>query len=221
MGDKMNKIDNISRDIKDKYSELFSTSHIFREEYLVRRRKLYIQIFNIMQELHITSFLDIGCAYGLLVEYANSRGINGVGLDLHIDELVQFHNNLSHSKGKFIYGSAEDEKLIENIAQRFELIILLDTLRYLKICEHLNKLNASWVIVKEVCNNFYIRWKRKDQFDIRLYSPVECLKIFSNYSIYRVYPSKANFYLNNPNSLLLKTINLTFPNYTIILKKRI
>lgn len=206
-------------DVEKIYSEKFTTNSEFQREYLFRRSKLYRKIISLAHKLRINSLLDIGCAYGLLVEYANANGIDAYGLDLPIDNLKQFHGKLKHSQGKFKYNSLEE---LVNSAEKmdFQLIVILDTLRHIENCACLNDLGAEWVIIKEVSSNFYVRRMRKKQFDIKLWSPNECLNLFYSYKAYGIYPSKFIFRVTNPGRLSLNAINLLFPSYSLILKRR-
>jgi 2-polyprenyl-3-methyl-5-hydroxy-6-metoxy-1,4-benzoquinol methylase len=77
--------------IEKKYKELFSHDTNFQNVYLGRRNELYREVLSIIKEFKIDSFLDIGCAYGQLVEWANEEGVNAHGLDLPIRQLENYH----------------------------------------------------------------------------------------------------------------------------------
>lgn len=206
-------------DIAQMYSELFSDNSNFQKVYLIKRSKLYQKIVSILHELKVTSLLDIGCAYGLLVELANANGIDAYGLDLPIDNLMKFHSQLRFSKDKFIYGSLEDQSLIKEIAQKeFQAITVLDTLRHIEKFENLNNLKAEMLIIKEVSDNYYMRRRRRTQFDVKLWKPSDYEEKFPSYKISRIYSSKFLFKIKKPNGLILKAFNL-FPSYTIIMEK--
>jgi len=208
--------------IKDRYFHLFSKDENFKREYLNKRLSLYKKIIFILKKLKVTSFLDIGCAYGLLVEEGCREGIKGYGFDLPIDELKQFHSNLEFSKGRFIYGDANNPLIIQIFdEEKIEAAVLMDILRYLQDStpSFINNLDLKWILIKEVSNNFIIRRLRKNQFDVKLYSPIELLNIFSNFDLFEIYPTKFLFCCKSKNSFLLKIINL-FPSYTMILRRK-
>ena len=209
----------IGNNMKKKYQDIFTSST--SQVYLSKRNRLYAEIFNIVRNLKISSLLDIGCAYGILVELCNTHGINAFGVDFPIDNLREFHDLLKYSKGKFVYGCVDDKDFIEKIANyKFSAIVILDSLRFFEKPENLNRLGTELLIIKEVSNNFYIVKRRKSEFDIRLYSPSECLKIFPEYYVFRIYSSRFLIRIDNPNLLYLNAINLLFPSYTIILRRK-
>jgi 2-polyprenyl-3-methyl-5-hydroxy-6-metoxy-1,4-benzoquinol methylase len=105
-------------DIIKKYLNLYEYDQSFQKEYLYKRISLYQKIVSIIRELGINSVIDIGCAYGLLIEEANAKNIEAWGVDLPIENLQRFHNNLPLSKGKFIYGQIEDEKVIRQVVEK-------------------------------------------------------------------------------------------------------
>ena len=208
-------------DIIKEYSNLYEGDQNSSKEYLYKRISLYRKIVSIIEDLGINSILDIGCSYGLLVEEANAKGIDAWGLDLPIKKLQEFHSKLPLSKGKFIYGQVEDDSVIRQlVGKKFQGITLLDTLRNLKNTKNILKLEAQFIIIKEVSNNFYVRRKRrKAGIDFQLYSPYDYLKIFPEYSVLRIYSSKFLFHIEKPNFLCLKLMNL-LPTYTIVLKRK-
>lgn len=208
-------------DIKDFYFQKYLNDPKFRQTYLSPKRiRLYHKITLMIEALNITSVIDIGCSYGLLVEFLNSKGIDAWGIDLPISVLKEFHSNLTLSKGKFIYGSIEDEEVIDRISEmKFQGIILLDTLRYIKKVEAILRLNAEFIIIKELSNNFHIRSKRKGQYDIHIFTPLDLLYVFNKYYILRIYSTKFVFHIKNPSLFMLKLMNL-LPSYTVILKRK-
>jgi len=209
--------------IEEFYKEKFSFDDTFQKLYQEERMVLYEQILKIIKEIKISSVLDVGCSFGLLVERCNLEGIDAYGLDLPVDNLKKYHQNLPHSQGKFLYGSINDGAFLETIGFKDSgALILLDTLRFIVHPENLAILNYKYIIIREVSNNFYIarlRKKQKDDIDVKLYSPLECLKLFHNY-----YPFQIRFYhysknLNLPTKWGLFFINAIFPSYTLVLKR--
>ena len=57
--------------IRNKYINLFSFDANFQRAYLYERNELYSKIVETIEGLKISSLIDIGCAYGNLVEIAN------------------------------------------------------------------------------------------------------------------------------------------------------
>ena len=209
--------------IEEFYKEKFSFDDTFQKLYQEERMVLYEQILKIIKELKISSLLDVGCSFGLLVERCNLEGIDAYGLDLPVDSLKKYHQNLPHSQGKFLYGSINEGAFLETVGSKDSgALILLDTLRYIVYPNNLAILNYKYIIIREVSNNFYItllRNKQNDNIDVKLYSPLECLKLFRNY-----YPYQIRFYrysknLNLPNKWGLVFINAIFPSYTLVLKR--
>jgi len=208
--------------IVEKYYELFEKNMEFKKVYTEERIKLYRHIVDILLMLNVTSVLDVGCAFGLFVDLANKCGIDAYGLDLPIDELKTFHESLSLSRGKFIYGSIEDNSIIDQIAEKqFQTIVLLDTLRYITHINWVSRLNPQFIIIKEVNNNFVMRYTRKNQFDVRLYSIFDLLKLFPSYKIFYLYSSKYIFALKNPSLPVILTIGRLLPTYTAILERKV
>ena len=208
--------------IVNKYYELFENNMKFKKVYTEQRIKLYKQIVDILLMLNVNSVLDVGCAFGLLVELANQFGIDAYGLDLPIDELKMFHQSLLLSSGKFIYGSIEDNSIINQIAEkRFQAIVLLDTLRYITSIDCITKLKPEFIIVKEVNSNFVMRYIRKNQFDVRLYSVLDLHKLFHSYNIHLLYSSKNIFAFKNPSLFFLLTIGRLLPTYTAIFRRKV
>ncbi|MCX7829464.1 MAG: hypothetical protein N2445_00175 [Acidobacteria bacterium] len=204
-----------------KYKELFSTNECFKKTYLVDRMKLYMRIVKLMKSLDIKSALDIGCAYGLLVEAAVANGIDCWGLDYPIEELKNYHSKLPLSSKNFIYGSVEDEKQEEMLSKKFEAVILLDTLRSLRDTKNITSFSPQYIIVKDACDNNKNRRKPIDSIlSANLYGPNKLLEIFKNYEILFLYPSKFIFKLKKPSSVLIKMVNNLFPTYCAVLERK-
>lgn len=105
-------------DMFKEYTNLFNLNPSFQKIYLEQRFELYKNIVKIVQKLGIASFIDIGCAYGLLVDFANANGIDAYGLDFPIENLKKFHCQLKYSDGKFIYGDLQDKNVIDKISDK-------------------------------------------------------------------------------------------------------
>jgi len=134
--------------IEEFYKEKFSFDDTFQKLYQEERMVLYEQILKIIKELKISSLLDVGCSFGLLVERCNLEGIDAYGLDLPVDNLKKYHQNLPHSQGKFLYGSVNDNAFWETVKPKeFEALIILDTLRHISNPENLTKLNYKYIII--------------------------------------------------------------------------
>jgi len=209
--------------IENSYQKLFSHDENFKKIYLTSRINLYSKIIKIIKKLNVVSLLDIGCAYGKLVEIANQEKINAFGLDLPIEELKNHHKQLTLSRGKFFYGSVNDDDLVDKLKkEKIECLVLLDTFRYIEKIENLNELGADLIIIKELSNNYRMCQDRekylRDHFDIKLYFPSEIIKIFKNYKPLYIFPSKFIFKIKNPANFVCKLINFFFPTYTLILK---
>lgn len=114
--------------------------------------------------------------------------------------MQKFHDNLPLSKGKFIYGEVEDERVIRQILEKkIQGVVILDNLRYIKN-DSISRLNVEFIIIKDKSNNFYWRYKRPNNrmpFEIQLYSPCDYLKIFPEYSVLRIYSSKFLFHVKS------------------------
>lgn len=173
-------------------------------------------------ELKIKSALDVGCAYGVLVDLCNKAGIDTFGYDLPIDSLIAYHDHLPFSKGKFIYGSANDDIFKTAYINNSQGLILLDTLRHIINPNNLLHYHFEFVVIKEVCNNYYIRKQRKTfTADYKIYTPLDCCRLFYNYDAHIIFPSKYLFKIKRPSIFSLKIINAFFPTYTLILKKKL
>jgi hypothetical protein len=210
-------------EIEQIYRHLFESNSSFQGVYLERRIKLYADIVKIVKELKVESLIDIGCAYGLLVEYGNASGITSYGLDFPIDKLKEFHGSLNLSKDKIFYGSVQNNELInELVEKKIQAIVLLDTLRYIENVENIGALNSEYLVIKEINNNAIIRRQRRrtNQFDYRLYSPYDLLLIFPGYRIERIYATRNIFHLNNPSIMVTKLLRLVIPTYTVVMKRR-
>jgi hypothetical protein len=209
---------------EDFYQRHFAAQTSHQEVYLRDRLPVYEKILAIAQELHLRRLVDLGCALGMLVELANAAGLDAYGFDFPIGELMEYHRNLAHSQGKFIYGSLADKSLRQSFQDKdIDAFIILDTLRYLTEPQSLASLNAKYIIIKDLCDNYFIRRKGRNQrqaVDLRYYRPLDCLKLFHNYAAHRLYPSKFLFSLNNPGYLALALINAISPTYTLILKHK-
>lgn len=209
--------------LEKKYQERYTNDPIFQNEYIHFRTKVYRKISEIAENLKIKSLLDIGCSYGLLVDICNARGIDTFGFDLPIDSLKQFHQKLEFSKDKFIYGSIDDEAVFHSLGQKgFEAVTIIDSLRYFEHPEFIRRINARFLIIKEVSDNLYIRRQRKKVETIpdhRLYSPTLLLDVFNKYKALRIYLPKFILRVNNPGQTALKVINY-LPTYTIVLQRK-
>lgn len=206
-------------DIENKYRELYEKPS-FRNIYLQNRSHLYLKVVGILKGLGCPSLLDIGCSYGLLVEMANSCGIDAWGLDFDIGYLRDFHSQLKHSSSKFLYGSVADKAMISRIrALGINTLVILDVLRYFDNPIFLNELDADLIAIKDNSSSFISKFIRNNGFNLRSYSPADWLLLFAGYQAIRIYSSKFLIRINNPGGLVLSLLNLFSPTYTLILKK--
>jgi hypothetical protein len=207
-----------------KYGELYAENKWFREQYRNSggRGDLYNTIFRIVRELNVRTVVDIGCSYGLMVDLMNANDINAFGVDFPFDELKGFHKGLLHAKDKFVYGSMNEEEVIENISDIHpEAITIIDTLRNIEKPGNLSRLDPTFIIIREVSDNRRVKRQRKDEFDVRLYSPLDLLKVFSDYTPHRIYFCRYRLRIRRPPKFVLYAINAVFPSYTIVLKRRL
>lgn len=203
------------------YNEMFSNNEEFKNVYLNKRGALYSKILDILCRLKAGSMLDVGCAYGLLVEEGNKKGLDCWGLDLSIDELKRIHQTLPLSSRKFFYGTIENREIVKEVQQKgFDAIVLLDTLRSLSDISNVRLLTPRFIVVKDACDNEKIRERpQKSILRVNLYSPLSLLDIFTGYHIRTIYPSKFIFGINNPSRMTCKLINRFFPTYCAVLEK--
>lgn len=208
----------IEKSFKDRYG----SDVLFQDEYIHSRIRVYEKICRIAKDLKIKSLLDIGCSFGLLVEICNAKGIDASGFDLPIETLRRFHEKLDYSRGKFFYGSANDEKVFDGLGDKgFEAVTVLDALRYFERPELLTRINAGILIVKEVADNFYIRAQRRKVEtipDLRLYSPFSLLERFKNYKVQKIFLSRFIMGINNPGWTTMGLVNC-LPTYTVVLRR--
>ena len=170
--------------VEQRYRDLYSENDWFQNQYRTNRREFYDSVLKIVQDSKVTRCLDVGCSYGLMVELMNQHNIDASGVELHIDELVEFHKGLPYSKGKFLYGSANDQGFIDSLGGTWPgAIAVIETLRYLENPGLLARLKPELIIIREISNNRRNRTKRAQEFDIRLYSPVDLLQIFPNTNV--------------------------------------
>lgn len=211
---------NIERHLDD----LFSHDPLFQSAYQDQRMDLYLKLLNIVKDFKIKSIIDIGCAYGLFVEICNQSEIDAYGFDLPIENLQNFHQKLELSKQKFIYGSVNGDDFYNgNKLANVEAFSIFDVLRHILQPENLTKLKTKYVIIRELSNNIYLRAGRKKQklnLDVSLYSPIQCLKLFNDYSPVQIHFYHYKLKINNPNFLTLWAINAIFPSYTLVLKRK-
>ncbi len=187
------------------------------------RQNLYNKIFHITRALKVKSVLDIGCAYGQLIRMLNKAGVISYGLDLPIEELIQYHTNQNNSN--IILGSIANPDIISRVSQlQVEMVIILDTLRYLEdksIINFFKSMNPSFILIKEVSDSTVMRYMRRNENDLRLVSPAAIRKLFPDYKVQKIYISKFLANLSYPNGILLKLVNLISPTYTLLLTREV
>lgn len=183
---------------------------------LSTRIPVYERIADILLRLRITHALDCGCAYGVLVELLNSRGIDAWGADLDDPEIRKYHGRLQLSKGKFYYGDITTLNL--DIPRTGSCLVVLDTLRYISEPQRLSQLGTEYIVIKEVTSNPVMRWLRRGEFDNRMYSPLNCAALFPEYKVAEVHTSRFIFKVTHPQPLTLSWLNL-LPTYTLVLRR--
>jgi hypothetical protein len=211
------------RDSEKEYSELYGENEWFRDQYRNpnNRRDLYNTIYHIVRDLKVRSVVDIGCSYGLMIDLMNANNIDAFGLDFAFESLKEFHKELTRSKDKFLYGSVNDEKVIEKIFDiHAEAITIIDTLRHIENPGNLRRVDSQFIVIREACNNRRVKSQRRNEFDVRLYSPGDLLKLFPEYRSYRIYFCNYRLTINRPPKAVLCAINAVFPSYTIVLRRR-
>lgn len=183
------------------------------------RLRVYKRILRVLASLPIRSLVDIGASYGLLVEICNAYGLDAYGVDFPLARIMDFHATLAHARDRFIYGSIEDEEIVDKLANRgFDAVVILDSLRYFAHPSSLNRIRPSFFVIKEVCNNNHTRKRRQErEFDVRLYSPLACSELFPDYRIARIYMSKHIASIPNPSKWMLSAYNAILPTYTLVL----
>lgn len=191
----------------------------FSKLYLEKRTNLYESVVRIINKLNCRTVLEIGCSFGLLVDRCNSEGIDAYGVDFDIDSLKEYHRTLG-CKDKFFYGSIDDNEVVQNLCfQDWDIVICLDTLRFLTTIDSFHALNPNYLYLKESCNNRRVIESRKNQKDFRLWSPLEIVNEFTDYFAYRVYLPRHLLSFRHPAPWLLKTINAVSPTYHLIMKR--
>jgi SAM-dependent methyltransferase len=215
-------VDEYHNKVEEFYQKQYS-NYQFQRIYLKQRTSHYLWVLRIIQELGSPSVLDIGCSYGFLVELCNKNGIDAYGLDLPFEEIIRFHENLSYSKGKFIYGNIGKEDFSYMInSLKIDTITMMDTFRYITKTDYINKINANYIIIKDISIALYNNWFKKGVNPLNLgrYSPQNCLEIFKEYDPYEIYTSKHIFKKRYPGRFSLHIINAISPTYSLILKRR-
>ena len=207
------------------YSKVFNEDASFQREYLEDRTAMYAAVLGILRGLGARSFVDVGCAFGLLVEMGNQAGLDAWGADFSIERLKAHHAALPGSKGKFVYGDIDNEPAaVAAIAgHRPDAAVALDVMRNLEHPENLDRLGARHLVIKEVSDNWYVRLKRKEMKripDVRLYSPDDCLDIFPGHGAHSIYPARLLFRISRPGKFWLWLVNQLSPTYTLVLEKR-
>jgi hypothetical protein len=105
--------------------------------------------------------------------------------------------------------------------KKFELITVIDTLKYIEHMDQLLSLEPKYFLVKEVCNTSFMRWhQEKSEKGIQLRSPTEVCRLFKGYVPIRIWPSKYVLTFERPGPTVLRLVNTLSPTYTLILKKK-
>ena len=213
----------ITTKIEDRYSQIYSNAdqqweHLYKNQ----RLRVYNRVLRVLADLPIRSMVDIGTSYGILVEICNEYGIDAYGVDFPLAGIMDFHSTLKHARNKFIYGSIEEKDTVDQLANRgFDAVVILDSFRYFSHPASLNRIKPSFFVIKEVCDNTQTRQRRqKREFDVRLYSPWSCSKLFPDYRIARIHMSKHIASIRNPSKWMLSAYNVILPTYTLVLAHR-
>jgi SAM-dependent methyltransferase len=189
----------------------------FRQTYLTGRHRTYRRVARILRRLGVRWALDVGCAYGLLVEELNGSGIDAYGVDLPVARLQEFHASLKHSAGNFLYGDAAT--MTFSIPADDSAITILDSLRYFDVVQPLTRQDAQYIIAKETGSRSYIVGQRKPEDQVRFYSPLDLLETFDRYVPWEIHASRYLFHIDKPGATTLRLFD-RLPNYTLVLKRR-
>jgi len=106
------------------YSERYADVDVAEFLTKERRERLY-GLCNLVKQGEF--YLDVGCANGVHMEILHQRGINGIGLDLSIPNILRGRQKYPHLK--FIHGFAEEIPFKDN---HFEIIILGDVIEHFR-----------------------------------------------------------------------------------------
>jgi SAM-dependent methyltransferase len=212
------------KNMEEVYDLAYSESSEFNKVYSTESQNRYENLLSIIYSLKgkVNTALDIGCSYGQLVVDMNRNGIDSYGVELPISVLIESHRKSLHPS-KFIYGTVNDDIFLNSLCIRsYDLICFFHTLRHIRKPERFSRLAPKYILIQEVSNNFFLRYKRKK--DIQdgnfLWSPQNLLNSFPSYFVRSIYSTKFLFKIDNPNSIYLSLMNL-LPTYTILLEKKL
>jgi hypothetical protein len=197
-------------DVDKYYGEAYSKDE-FLDIYRYRRQPVYYRMAAILEKLEVRFAIDVGCASGLFVETLNEKGVNCYGVDLDIASLRADHA-LLQSAGNFYYGDADCPVPIPAMASA---VIYLDTLRYI---EKPTPPATEFILVKDVCSGLWARYLRRNQQDLRHYSPQDLLKAFPGYHLELLYGPRERFEVRRPGLLMRMVLN-QLPTYTAVLQR--
>jgi 2-polyprenyl-3-methyl-5-hydroxy-6-metoxy-1,4-benzoquinol methylase len=205
--------------LEEIYQEQYARSESFRNIYLSGRMPKYEELANLIRGLGARSVLDLGCAYGQMVESLNASGVETWGIDLPVPVLQEYHAKLQRSSGRFLYGTVNEEPFVREAACRgYDLVCIIHTLRHITRVDHLLLLRPRWFLIQEGGDNFLIRFKRRRERDIRLWSPADLLGAFPGYFARRIWSTRFLFKVDRPGATALALMNL-MPTYTILLER--
>ena len=91
---------------------------------------------NIIKTLQPRTVLDVGCAYGLLVETLRNRGVDAFGIDISEYAIQQVRNDLK----EYCHVSS----ILQPLTNRYDLIVSIE------VIEHIDEKNCDRVI-KNLC----------------------------------------------------------------------
>ncbi len=147
-----NKLVNNKVIIKDHFNSLSSK----RKEWIDKAKGFYLEDIRAMKEFipENSKILEIGCGNGNLI--AALRPSLGYGIDISegmVSEAKKLYPNIH-----FIEGDIEDSNIINKIGDKFDFIILSDTIGYL------NDIEKTFEKLHKVCN-------ADTRFIVSYYSP--------------------------------------------------
>jgi hypothetical protein len=204
------------------YQDKFNAGDAWFTKYVHLRRPAYARLLNAMRRHPCKRILDVGCAYGIFVDMANTMGFEAHGLDLDNPELRRFHQTLAHSAGRFFHGSLNCAGVRDAVrALNFDTIVATHTLRYLADPSVLLDLQPARFIISEVSNTARRRKRRIREMDVALYSPSDLLRHFPGYTIEYLYVSRFLLGLCHPGRPLCHLVNSISPTYTVVMRRSV
>ena len=202
----------------ERYGKWFQKPE-FQEVYKKRRYKLYRKIVRLIQEYPCSTVLDIGCAYGQVVEMCRDAGMAAYGFDLPIPELVN-QPKPDSMRQAFVYGNVELGDLSQLPAVNWHLVCLIDTLRFLSDVSSVNQLKPRYFLIKDSCRGKRLRAQTRVGVAIPTYSLDKLLEHFGDYEFHTLFTSRFLFRFRRPGRMTIWLVNKIFPTYIAVLQRK-